>query len=90
MCNWVMTVFLSAHTELTRTKTMSAKSVTSNVMVAALMLYVFIAQFISYEQTFSSGLVLSLALLGPFKLLFMQELCFGRHMCVGLSGWNLS
>ena len=20
----------------------------------------------------------------------MQELCFGRHMCVGLSGWNLS
>ena len=43
MCNWVMTVFLSAHTELTRTKTMSAKSVTSNVMVAALMLYVIIA-----------------------------------------------
>ena len=47
MCNWVMTVCLSAHTELTRTKTMSAKSVTSNVMVAALMLYVIIAQFIS-------------------------------------------
>ena len=40
MCNWVMTVFLSAHTELTLTKTISAKPVTLNVMAAVVMPYV--------------------------------------------------